>query len=149
VTLFSLRVVEFPSDLHMTFVLKYMFGISVAIIIPLLSIVVYTTRNAIGQLVSKLDERYLQKRWRRARNFSRRKNRWRVWWNRDWKGEAGGSQRSEGSLVKGIGRAEQGKWWRVWSRGKGIGLDTGGGRRNLDTEKGEAIQVDVEANGRH
>jgi hypothetical protein len=44
-TAFSLRVVEFPDTLHMTYVLKYMFVISITVIVPSVGIVIYIVQE--------------------------------------------------------------------------------------------------------
>ncbi len=57
--LFSLRIVEFPTDLHLQYVLKYMLVVSIAIIAPLIGLVIYTTRGAITHFVLRLDTQLL------------------------------------------------------------------------------------------
>ncbi len=58
--LFSLRVVEFPANLHLNYVLKYMFVVSIAIIAPLIGLVIYTTRGTITHLVLRLETQLLK-----------------------------------------------------------------------------------------
>ncbi|KAH6723387.1 hypothetical protein BKA61DRAFT_10492 [Leptodontidium sp. MPI-SDFR-AT-0119] len=62
-TIFSLRVVEFPTTLHMGFVVKYMFVVSIAVIVPLIGLVVYTTRLAIAKVFLRLEQRIATWKW--------------------------------------------------------------------------------------
>jgi hypothetical protein len=80
VTIFSLRIVEFPDVLHMDFVLKYMFGISVAVIVPLLGLVIYTTRLAIMKLLKRNQEKAGSKKWTSELKWGWKKKAWRDKW---------------------------------------------------------------------
>jgi hypothetical protein len=62
-TIFSLRIVEFPNDLHLKFVFEYMFGISIAIIFPMVLLVIYTTRLSIAQVIIRLEKRVVNWKW--------------------------------------------------------------------------------------
>ena len=112
-----------------------MFGISLAIIVPLLSIVVYTTRLAISKVLWRLDNKFSELRWYRRMRWKRRKNNWKRWWAGDTK---------EGKVESGImasnGEKRKGGWGISW-RGK---RELEGA--NGDTEKGESVHV--EANGK-
>ncbi|KAH7354813.1 hypothetical protein BKA65DRAFT_229070 [Rhexocercosporidium sp. MPI-PUGE-AT-0058] len=79
-TIFSLRVVEFPTTLHMSFVLKYMFVVSIAVIVPLMGLVVYTTRLAIAKVLLRVEQRIVSRKWFHQIMWQRRKetltNKW-------------------------------------------------------------------------
>lgn len=47
----------------MSFVLKYMFVVSIAVIVPLLGLVVYTTRRAIGKVLLRLEQSIATWKW--------------------------------------------------------------------------------------
>ncbi|PVH87563.1 hypothetical protein DL98DRAFT_649198 [Cadophora sp. DSE1049] len=71
-TIFSLRVVEFPTKLHMRFVVKYMFVVSIAVIVPLMGLVVYTTRHAIGKVAKRIHQRIRTRTWFQQITWQRR-----------------------------------------------------------------------------
>jgi hypothetical protein len=48
--------------MHVDFVLKYMFVVSICVIIPLLGLVIYTTRRAIVKLWWRLEEGVVERR---------------------------------------------------------------------------------------
>jgi hypothetical protein len=76
--IFNLRIVEFPVDLHLRYVFIYMFGISLAIILPMVLLVIYTTRHSIAKIPIRLGKRVVNCNWlveirreRQKRNFKR------------------------------------------------------------------------------
>jgi hypothetical protein len=116
-----------------------MFGISIAIIIPLLSIVVYTTRLAIGKVLWRLDIRFDNKKWASRMKWKRRKRNWRRWWV-GWERDGRTASTDDVALVeKGNGR----RFWGWPKRGIGVGSNAEAG----DTEKGEAVVVELNGTG--
>lgn len=126
-----------------------MFGVSVAIIVPLLGVVVYTTRLAIRKLIIRITNRF---RIKRSNTIE--------WWEGDrYDGDMGGRSESRKSLlvngqnndIMANGNEEKekkkvsglGSWWRS---------KKGDGNTNIsamrDAEKGEAASVYIEANGK-
>lgn len=82
-TIFSLRVVEFPTTLHMGFVVKYMFVVSIAVIVPLIGLVVYTTRLAIGKVFTRLNQRIETRKWFHQVTWQRRRQAFQKRWEGD------------------------------------------------------------------
>src|SRR3954471_13051738 len=72
-TMFSLRIVEFPDNLHMDYVLKYMFAVSVSVIVPLIGLVIYTTRVTIRHLFSNLNKNLETLKWFQTMRWSMKK----------------------------------------------------------------------------
>ena len=78
-TMFSLQIVEYPAHLHLGYVLKWMFVLSIAVIIPLIGLVVYTTRRAIVKVLWRLDQSLMnlsghgRLRWERKKKLLRKK----------------------------------------------------------------------------
>ena len=62
-TMFSLQIVEYPPHLHLGYVLKYMLLVSIAVIVPLIGLVVYTTRRALGKVIWRLDQSLMNHSW--------------------------------------------------------------------------------------
>jgi len=75
-TIFSLRIVEFPTLLHMHYVLKYMFIVSVTVIVPLIGLVIYTTRLTITKLIIRLNKRIVNLKFWHQMKRDRRKVKW-------------------------------------------------------------------------
>jgi hypothetical protein len=79
-TMFSLQIVEYPPHLHLGYVLKYMFVVSIAVIVPLIGLVVYTTRRAIGKVIWRLDQSLMNHSWFRRLRWERKKKLLRRKW---------------------------------------------------------------------
>ncbi|KAL3426968.1 hypothetical protein PVAG01_00477 [Phlyctema vagabunda] len=54
-TMFGVDIVEYPDNLHMEYVLRYMFAVSAAVTIPLIGLVIYTTRLTIRKIWIKIN----------------------------------------------------------------------------------------------
>jgi hypothetical protein len=72
VTVFQLNLVEFPGKLHLGFVLKYMFGVSVAVIVPLLGLMIYSARIGVYKMFVRVGMKFSEwKCWLRPRGWKR------------------------------------------------------------------------------
>jgi hypothetical protein len=82
-TMFSLQIVEYPPHLHLGYVLKYMFVVSIAVIVPLIGLVVYTTRRAIWKVIWRVEQSLMDHSW-----FGRlRRGRKKKPLRKQWEGE--------------------------------------------------------------
>lgn len=85
-TMFTLQVVEYPPRLHLGYVLKWMFVVSIAVIVPLIGLVVYTTRRAIAKVIRRLDQSLINHRWLGRQRWERKKKNLRKKVD-EWEGE--------------------------------------------------------------
>jgi hypothetical protein len=106
-TMFSLQIVEYPPRLHLGYVLKYMFVVSIAVIVPLIGLVVYTTRRAIGKVIWRLDQNLMNHRWFGRLRWERKKKILkRKWEEREGEGVSSVADMDE----KGFERRKVGFW---------------------------------------
>jgi hypothetical protein len=102
-TMFGLRVVEFPPILHLNYVLKFMFVVSIAVIVPLIGLVVYTTRRAIGKVIWRIEQSLMNERWFHKLRWERKKKLFKRKWE-----EREGVSSMVGMNEKGVGRTRFG-----------------------------------------
>lgn len=106
-TMFSLQIVEYPPHLHLGYVLKYMFVVSIAVIVPLIGLVVYTTRRAIGKVIWRLDQSLMNHSWFGRLRWERKKKLLkRKWEEREGEGVSSVADMDE----KGFERRKVGFW---------------------------------------
>jgi hypothetical protein len=79
-TMFSLQIVEYPPHLHLGYVLRYMFVVSIAVIVPLIGLVVYTTRRAIRKVVWRVEQSLMNHSWFGRLRWERKKKLLRKKW---------------------------------------------------------------------
>jgi hypothetical protein len=79
-TIFSLRIVEFPDILHLNYVIERMFVISIAVILPMFLLVIYTTRLSIAKVIMRLEKRILDWKWFHNIRWQRKQKMWRKQW---------------------------------------------------------------------
>lgn len=125
-SIFSLRIVEFPKDLHQSYVLKYMFAVSLAVICPLLGLVIYTTRRTISKLIRRLDKRIVNRRWTQKWKWNRKKRALKDKWEGTARGSLDSTGRSE-DMVHTNGNAG------IWRRRRTVKDEA------ADAEKGVTI----------
>jgi hypothetical protein len=123
-TMFSLQIVEYPPHLHLGYVLKYMFVVSIAVIVPLIGLVVYTTRRAIWKVIWRLDQSLMNHSWFGRLRWERKKKllRKKV---EEWEGEGVSSVADMDE--KGFERRKVG----FWRKKNGIPV--------VDAEKGATV----------
>jgi hypothetical protein len=137
---------EFPEVLHMDFVLKYMFGVSVAVIVPLLGLVIYTTRLSIMKLFKRNQLKAGSKKWTSELKWRWKKKAWRDKWE-------GGREAMSASSTAEIGdmgkeavmvtdtenvKENWNKRWSWWSREEKHNVPV------IDADHAEKGEVNVE-----
>jgi len=127
-TIFSLRVVEFPETLHLNFVFEYMFGISMAVILPMFLLVIYTTRLSIAKVIMRMEKRISDWKWFHEIRWQRKKKMLRKQW-----------EENDGDYASSSGVAEEKEQAKkrvpFWRKRVGKGV--------LDAEKGAANGTSV------
>ena len=105
----------------MNFVIEYMFGISMAVILPMFLLVIYTTRLSIAKFLIRMEKRILDWKWFHKIRWERKKKILRKQWE-----EKDGDYASSSGITENKERAKKRvPFWR-----KGVGKEV------LDTEKG-------------
>jgi predicted tellurium resistance membrane protein TerC len=66
--------------LHLKFVFEYMFGISIAIIFPMVLLVIYTTRLSITKVIVRLEKRIVNWKWFHKIRWERQKKDMKKRW---------------------------------------------------------------------
>jgi hypothetical protein len=127
-TMFSLRVVEFPVQLHLKYVLTYMFAVSVSVIVPLIGLVIYTTRAAIRKLFDKIKKRIALRRLVPKMKWSRRKKGIRE----KWDGSGVGSNSSTADLMDIRNKPKRRPIWR--RKKKASNQEVGDSEKGIQTE---------------
>ena len=130
----------------MDFVLKYMFGISVAVIVPLLGLVIYTTRLAIMKLLKRNQKKADNRKWANKLRWRWKKKAWRDKWE-------GGREAMSASSAAEVGNMEKeavlvtdkenvkengNKRWSLWGRKEKDDV------RIIDVDHAEKGEVSVE-----
>jgi hypothetical protein len=106
-TMFSLQIVEYPPHLHLGYVLKYMFVVSIAVIVPLIGLVVYTTRRAIWKVIWRVEQSLMDHSWFGGLRWERKKKPLRKKWEeREGEGFSSVADMDE----KGFERRKVGFW---------------------------------------
>jgi len=132
----------------MDFVLKYMFGISVAVIVPLLSLVIYTTRLAIMNLLKRNQKKAGSKKWTSELKWGWKKKAWRDKWEGGREAMSASSTAEIGDMGKGKEavmvtdtenvKENENKRWSWWTRKEKDNV------RGIDVDHAEKGVVSVE-----
>lgn len=122
-SIFSLRIIEFPKDLHRDYVLKYMFSVSLPIIAPLLGLVLYVTRNSIAKPFIRVKKRFVLSGWI---DETRRKKRERF--SKQY-------QKDDATSSNDPGARQLNGTAGLWRRKRGVTKETKT-KGNVDEEKG-------------
>jgi hypothetical protein len=127
-TIFSLRIVEFPDILHLNYVIERMFVISIAVILPMFLLVIYTTRLSIAKVIMRLEKRILDWKWFHNIRSQRKRKMWRK-----QREEKDGDYASSSGVAEDKEQAKKRvPFWR-----KGVGKEA------VDAEKGAANGTSV------
>jgi hypothetical protein len=118
----------------MNHVLKYMFAVSLSVIVPLLGLVIYTTRLTIGKLTLRLEKRLVNRRLLQGMKWNRKKKELKEKWD----------ETGMGSVSSTADRADvdhKNRKAGLWGRKRKATRD-----EILDTEKGLQVES-VKENG--
>jgi hypothetical protein len=100
-----------------------MFGISLAVILPMIALVIYTTRLSIAKVIIRVEKRIMDWKWFHRIRWQRKKKIWR----RHWEEKDGDYASSSGAAEDKEQAKKRVPFWR-----KGVGKEM------VDTEKGVA-----------